>query len=113
VDGETYSKTVVDDGGDFMVSLGTNGIKLALATITNDGLDISSNVVVYLRDVDSEGLTTGTAGVSFTIAAGRVAVSGLSQSVGAPDSGTIDVMAINGSADRTIPVAVSVSATLP
>lgn len=113
VDGETFSKTVIDDGGDFTMSFGHQGAKESLAEITNDGSSITSNVVAYLRDVDAAGLTTGTAGVSFTVAAGRVNVTTLSQGVGAPDNCTIDVMAIDSNLDRAVPVAVSVSATLP
>lgn len=113
VDGDTYSQTVVDDGGDFTMSIGHNGAKPALAAITHDGVDISSNVVMYLRDVDAEGLTTGSSGVSFTVAAGRVTVESLAQSIGATDACTINVMAIDDDLDRSVPVAVSVSATLP
>lgn len=115
VDGDTYPRTVVYDGGLRQLTIGHASSKAAIAEIGLFGSDIGvNNVVQYFRDVDSStGLTTGSAGASLTIADGRVEVTDAPQSVGSTDGCNIIVTAIDADGDETDPVAVSFAATMP
>jgi hypothetical protein len=115
-DGKTYAESIIYDGGERALSLGFDGARQVLQSITAAGVQIEATpTIVYFRRVDRKGvvLATSGSGVSLTIAKGRVTVGNFAGSVASQNTATMNIYAINESLNDTDPIAVSTSATVP
>jgi hypothetical protein len=74
-------------------------------------VEITADVVVYMRAIGSDGLTTGATGGSITVAAGTVRPAELNTQTGSINDIGLEVLSL--SSTDTHPWAISWSATIP